>query len=157
VLPTATLTSTPTGSASLPDLTISSITYVGSTPACANNPRDNVVVSNIGSVNAGTFSVSFSSQTQSVASLAAGQSVTLSFGAIPGTSTATADSTNVIAESNEGNNSLTASLPAPTQAPTCTPTWALPHQHPDRDPHQRSECLPVRCGLGHPRTIQAEI
>ena len=119
---TQTLTRTPTGSASLPDLTISSITYVGSTPACANNPRDNVVVSNIGNLNAGTFSVAFNSQTQSVTALAAGQSITLSFGAMPGTSTATADSTNLIAESNESNNSLTASLPAPTQAPTCTPT-----------------------------------
>ncbi len=118
---TATYTNTPL-SGSLPDLTITSVTYVGSTPACANNPRDNVVVSNNGNASAGTFVVAFSSQTQTVSGLAAGQSVTLSFSAIPGTVTATADSTNVIAESNESNNSMSASLPAPTQAPTCTPT-----------------------------------
>ncbi len=117
----STNTPTPTG-ASLPDLTVTSITYVGSTPACTNAPRDNVIVSNTGSAGAGAFVVSFSSQTQTVNSLAAGQSVTLSFSAIPGSVTATADSTGVVTESNESNNSLSANLPAPTQAPTCTPT-----------------------------------
>ena len=105
----------------LPDLTITSINYVGSTPACANNPRDTVVVSNIGGGNAGPFVVSFGGQSQSVSGLGSGQQVTLSFVAM-GIVTATADSTNIVAESNELNNSLSAQLPVPTQAWTCTPT-----------------------------------
>jgi hypothetical protein len=105
-----------------PDLIISSITYVGSSPACMNSPKDNVVVSNIGTVAAGTFVVSFNSRpAQTVNGLGAGQSITLIIDA-GGTITATADSTGVIAETNESNNSLTVMLPAPTQAYTCTPT-----------------------------------
>jgi GH35 family endo-1,4-beta-xylanase len=123
---TATRTNTP---GVLPDLVITSITYVGSSPACMNSPKDNVVVTNNGGTNAGTFMVSFTNNgapqpAQTVSSLAAGQSVTLSFAA-GGNVTATADSTNVIAESNESNNSLTAQLPVPTQAFTCTPTSGL--------------------------------
>ena len=116
----------------LPDLRISSITYVGSTPACMNNPRDAVTVINSGAVGAGTFVVSFASQTQTVSSLGAGQTVTLSF-AVGSPTTAIADSTNVIMESNESNNSLTVSLGAPTQAPTCTPTGG-PSLTPTRTP-----------------------
>ena len=121
--PTRTVSPTSTNGV-LPDLTITSITYVGSSPACMNSPRDNVVVSNIGSANAGTFVVSFNTQTQTVSGLTAGQSVTLSFNAVS-SATATADSTQVIAETNEANNSLTAQLPIPTQAFTCTPTSGI--------------------------------
>jgi hypothetical protein len=124
-----TYTPTPDGSA-LPDLTISSITYVGSSPACINDPRENVVVSNIGTAAAGTFVVAFSKngvpQTpQTVNGLGAGQSITLSFSA-GGSVTATADSTSVIAESNESNNSLSGNFGVPTQAHTCTPTSGTP-------------------------------
>jgi endoglucanase len=67
---------------------------------------------------------------QQVNGLAAGQSVTLSFPAATGsgmTITATADSTGVIAESNETNNSLTVGpFPVPNQAATCTPTSGTP-------------------------------
>jgi hypothetical protein len=121
-----------------PDLIISSITYVGSNPACMNSPKDNVVVSNIGAVAAGTFVVAFSVNgtpwtPQTVNGLGAGQSVTLSFDAA-GNVTATADSTGVIAETNESNNSLTVvNLPVPTQAHTCTPTGG-PSLTPTRTP-----------------------
>ena len=122
-----TLTSTPTASTTnslLPDLVITSISYVGSSPACANKPQDAVVVSNIGNVAAGPFVVAFNTLTQSVSGLAAGAQVTLSFSAVSA-ATATADSTNIVAESNEGNNSLFAQLPVPTQAYTCTPTASI--------------------------------
>jgi PKD repeat protein len=108
----------------LPDLTITAISYVGSSPACANNPRDNVTVKNNGLGSAGTFVVSFNSQTQTVNGLAAGQQVVLNFSAVS-FATATADSTNVIVESNESNNSMSANLPVPTQAWTCTPNVGI--------------------------------
>jgi hypothetical protein len=116
-----TYTPTPNGSG-LPDLTISSVTYLGSNPACINSPKVQVVVANIGTSAAnGSFSVSLSgSAAQTVNGLVAGQSVTLIFSAT-GTM-ATADSTNVIVESNESNNSLAGTFGLPTQAPTCTPT-----------------------------------
>jgi PKD repeat protein len=112
------------------DLVISSITYAGSNPSCANAPKNNVVVTNNGTVAAGTFQVSYSAggvaqPAQTVSGLAAGQSVTLQFSSASGAGmvvTATADSTNVIAETNETNNTNSATLPIPTQAPTCTPT-----------------------------------
>lgn len=116
----------------LPDLTITSINFIGSNPQCANSPRDSVVVSNIGSGPAGTFVVAFGSQTQTVNGLASGQQVTLTFTAI-NVAMATADSTNVISESNETNNSLTVQLAVPTQAFTCTPTGG-PSLTPTRTP-----------------------
>ncbi len=131
--PTRTLTPTPVSTADdvpLPDLIISSITYVGSTPACANNPMDRVVVTNNSAFPAGAFEVSFSANgvprtPQTVSGLAAGQSISLDFAA--GMSvTAVADSTGAVSETNEGNNSMTVSLPVPTQAPTCTPTGGTP-------------------------------
>jgi hypothetical protein len=127
--PTATLTRTPTvtpvstaDDTPWPDLTVSSVTYLGSNPACANSPKVQVVVTNIGAFPAtGTFSVSLTgSAAQTVNGLAAGQSVTLIFSAT-GT-IATADSTNVITETNESNNSLSGTFGLPTQAHTCTPT-----------------------------------
>jgi len=122
---TPTPTRTPTGTIVVgdgPDLTVVSVTYVGSSPTCANNNHNDVLVRNIGVASAGTFVVSYGYQTQTVSGLAAGQSVTLSFSSMAGTVTATADSTNVIAENDETNNSLVSSIPSPTQARTCTPT-----------------------------------
>lgn len=104
-----------------PDLTVSSITYVGSNPSCMNSPKDNVVISNIGNTNAGTFVVSINGAAYPISDLAAGQSLTLTITAV-NTVTVTADSTNLIAESNESNNSASGSLAIPTQAATCTPT-----------------------------------
>jgi PKD repeat protein len=123
--PTFTPTATSTGG-NLPDLTVSSVTYLPSNPACINSPKVQVVVANIGtSAATGSFSVSLSgSAAQTVNGLAAGQSVTLIFSAT-GTM-ATADSTNVIVESNESNNSLAGSFGLPTQAHTCTPTSGTP-------------------------------
>lgn len=131
---TPTRTSTATTVATGPDLVISSITFAGSSPACANAPKNSVVVTNNGTTAAGSFQVSYSAggvaaPNQSVYSLAAGQSITLSFPIASGAGmsvTATADSTNVVAESNESNNSKSVTLPVPTQSATCTPTAILP-------------------------------
>ena len=124
---TATPTRTPTPVSTnndmpWPDLTISSITYLGSSPMCMNNPKVQVVVANIGAFPAnGSFSVSVQgAAVQTVNGLAAGQSVTLIFSA--GSATATVDSTNVITETNETNNSLSGNFGVPTQAHTCTPS-----------------------------------
>ena len=105
-----------------PDLTVSSITYLGSSPACANSPKIQVVVANIGTLPTnGSFSVNLNGGVaQTVQGLAAGQSVTLIFAA--SSNTATADSTNSIVETNETNNSLSGNFGIPTQAPTCTPS-----------------------------------
>lgn len=129
---TPTPTITPTGSITAtngPDLVISSITFAGSSPVCANQHKHNVVISNIGTAAAGIFQVAFTNgavqPAQTVNGLAAGESVTLKFSAGM-TVTATADSTNLVVESNESNNSLTVQLPLPSQAATCTPTNPTP-------------------------------
>jgi glucosylceramidase len=114
-------TATPT-SVGLPDLTISSITYAPSIVPCQNRPGTNVTVANTGNSGAGTFVVRLNGSDKTVSSLAAGQSTTLRWDIAPGNVTATADATNVIAESNESNNSRNATLPIPTPAPACTNT-----------------------------------
>ncbi|MGC1376929.1 MAG: CARDB domain-containing protein [Anaerolineales bacterium] len=126
--PTRTPTLTPVGTNNdvpYPDLTVSSVTYVGSSPTCANNPKVQVIITNIGAYPANSsFEVTLAGGVaQVVNGLAAGQSVTLIFAA--SSATATVDSTNRIVETNESNNSLTGNFGVPTQAPTCTPTTGL--------------------------------
>jgi len=107
----------------LPDLTITNISMAIIGSACQNQLGTNVTVANTGSVAAGAFVVSLNTTfTQNVSGLAAGASTTLLFNTLTGNSTAVADSTNVIAENNESNNSLQAFIPVPSQAATCTPT-----------------------------------
>lgn len=119
-------TSTPAPTSSTqPDLTISAIDYIGSSPACANAPKDRVTIANIGGGAAGTFVVSFNGQTQTVSGLGAGLMTSLTFNAVS-SANVMVDSTQVIAESNETNNTMSANLPIPTQAPTCTPTGPTP-------------------------------
>ena len=112
----------------LPDLTVLSMGAAPSTPACLNNPYLAVVVKNQGTGAAGAFTVAFNAQTQLVSGLAAGQQITVSFplnSVIAGTNTATADSTGVIAELNESNNSLSGLVAVPSAGPTCTPTGGI--------------------------------
>jgi hypothetical protein len=120
--PTKTTTPLSTTTSSLPDLVVTSITYAGSAIACQNQPRAQVVVTNNGSASSGSFIVQLNGgATQTVSGLTAGQSATVYFNLVT-PATAVADATNLITESNESNNSLTAQLPVPSQAPTCTPT-----------------------------------
>jgi len=102
-----------------PDLSITGMVY--SSGSCTGSVK--VTVQN-GGINAttGNFIVSLGSATQTVGPLWGGQSVTLTFSANSGGGfTAIADTTNVIAESNETNNSLTVAFPIPTGL-ACTPT-----------------------------------
>lgn len=127
---TATRTSTATTVSTGPDLILSSIMPANSSPACANIQKNYVMILNSGSVDAGTFQVSYSAggvaaPSQTVYGLTAGQVITLSFPIAGGAGmsvTATADSTNVIAETDETNNTKSVTLPIPTLAATCTPT-----------------------------------
>jgi len=122
VTPVPTKTNTPGGT--LPDLTITNITNAPSTVKCGTgwNPGTNVTVMNNGST-ANTFVVSANTLTLTVNGLGAGMSTTLRFSINGGTITAKADSTSVITESNETNNSMTKILPVSDPIPcTATPT-----------------------------------
>jgi len=117
----------------LPDLIISNITYNGGTPQCGTHPPDlgaRVWVANMGNAPAGSFVVEVNNVwQQTVDGLAAGEEISLVFGGALGPVTAVADATNLIAESNESNNSFSTILPVPTLPPPCTPTPTPPHQH----------------------------
>jgi hypothetical protein len=86
-----------------------------------------VTVQNIGQANAGAFTVTLNNSLslRVAAGLTASNSVTLWFPTQAFSTTATADSGNEIAESNELNNTLAQILPIPTLPPPCktaTPT-----------------------------------
>lgn len=129
-LPTCTPTNTPSTTTSKPDLTISSMQVINPTfnGTCAQNTSQalRVVVANIGTANAGAFVVTVNSQQFNVPSLAAGQSTTLDATSFAPTNQATADSTNVIAESNENNNTAALGGPTATPARVCTPASPVP-------------------------------
>jgi len=125
------ITNTPTPQA---DLVVSSMLpggFVGA--ACQNKRGTKVTVTNNGSVSVtSAFIVRLTTgggqttEDQTVAGLAAGQSATVQFSSFQsGGMTATVDQTNVIAESNETNNTLSLGvdpIPSTTPPPTCTPT-----------------------------------
>jgi len=125
--PTATPTPTP-GTVSRPDLVITSMQITAPIPGCPQGPLAlRVIVTNTGAVAAGPFAVTANgSQTQTVNGLAAGANLALWFTNFTtiGNNTATADSNNQVAESNESNNTLSRWLPIPTPlyCPTATPT-----------------------------------
>jgi hypothetical protein len=119
--PTPTATpSTP----SVPDLVVQSLVYTNSNPPCPNTPRIQVSVGNNGSAVTAPFQVSFNGETRTVNGLDFHQGAIMDFSATGGTKTAMIDSTNVIVESNESNNSLVFVLPAliPCGGPSLTPT-----------------------------------
>ena len=161
--PTPTFTPTPTRTGTLttpgigPDLVISGIVYVGSTPTCANQLKERVDISNIGTADAGMFVVTINGTQYQINSLAAGQSTSIVISASMSV-TATADSTNLIAESNETNNSASANFPLPSQAPTCTPTGGpslTPTRTPTFTPSPTSvgnTCSPVSATITAPFT-----
>ncbi|HRQ39644.1 MAG TPA: CARDB domain-containing protein [Chloroflexota bacterium] len=132
-IPTLPPPCTPTPTGGLPDLLISDITYNPGTPQCGTHPPDlgaRVWVTNMGNAPAGSFVVEVNNVwQQTVDGLAAGEEISLVFGGALGPVTAVADATNLIAESNESNNSFSTILPVPTLPPPCTPTPTPPHQH----------------------------
>jgi subtilase family serine protease len=127
IAPTATITN-------LPDLVITSVVYAPSLiDPCKSVPGNQdagiaVTVTNRGTVNVGVFGVDVSAGEAHVGALvdspglAAGQSVTLRFTALGPQVTAVVDSANTVKESDETNNTMTASVPVPTPIPPCMPT-----------------------------------
>ena len=125
--PTRTPTITPTGTVGGADLIVTRMAIASRTTGCPQGSLGLfVTVANIGSGAAGSFVVTTNSnQAQIVSGLAPAASVTLWFSSFITFSpnTATADATNQVAESNEGNNTLSQMVPIPTPlyCPTATP------------------------------------
>jgi cellulose 1,4-beta-cellobiosidase len=127
--PTRTPTRTPTNtppSGPLPDLVITSVVPApqGWTGGCATNLNMgvNVTIRNNGTANAGAFVVDVNGSQQTVgAGLAAGASVLIWFPRT-GNVVATVDATDMVAESNEGNNIFSCNCPVPTAPRLCTVT-----------------------------------
>ena len=123
-----TATPTPTLPPGLPDLIVQSMAISGN-QSCFGSGFQlglRVYVRNNGTANAGAFVVTANSTQQQTVSggLAAGQTTSVWFPSYnSGTpNTATVDSTNLVTESNESNNTLSQQLPVPTAPPNCTPT-----------------------------------
>lgn len=131
---TATPTRTNTPSTTTLDIAVTNITNAPSTVACGTgwNAGTNVTITNNGG-SVGSFVVSANTLTQTVPSLGAGMSTTIKFSINGGTITAKADSTNVIAESNETNNTMTKTLPVSDPIP-CTATPTGPTKTPTKAP-----------------------
>lgn len=117
----------------LPDLVVTSMSVeLESGNSCVTDSPAlgiRVGLANTGSADAGTFVVDVNGIQQTYAGgLAAGASGTMWFQGSPPVGkdlvavVAIVDSANVIAESNESNNTLTETLPVPTPPVTCTPT-----------------------------------
>jgi hypothetical protein len=121
------------GGGTLPDLVVSSLRISdNASGGCISGPSPLgllVTVANTGASAAGSFAVTANgSPAQTVSGLAAGASTTLWFAGYQssGPNTATVDSANQVAESNETNNTLSQQVPVPTPRPTCTATTAPP-------------------------------
>jgi len=122
----ATPTATPTGA--FPDLRVGSVSIGYATfDACfiqGNLFGLRVNVLNSGDTAAGTFVVNANGYEQTVPGLAAGANVMLLFPnyVYMGVNNVTVDSTNVITENNESNNTFSQQVAVPTQPLPCTPT-----------------------------------
>jgi chitinase len=124
--PTRTSTPTATNQNSQLDLTVTSVRATGNQSCYSSNFKIGVAVTiqNTGSAAVSTsFVVDVNGVTQSVASLGAGQQLTLWFNTVTSPAVAKVDSTNVIAESNENNNQMSAQLATLTPPVNCTPTF----------------------------------
>lgn len=84
--------------------------------------RLRVTVKNIGTADAGTFAVDLNGIVQTVNYLTVGQIAELDYTQIMSTNVATVDSTGLVAESNETNNTLTLIKPTPFGTATRTGT-----------------------------------
>ena len=125
--PTLTATITPTASGPLPDLVVQSMAIgleqAGCLPPGGAPLGVRVTVRNQGAAAAGSFAVDVNGARKTVSGgLAAGASTSLWFSGYTNPSSATVDSTFLVAESNESNNQLTQMLPVPTPPPSCTAT-----------------------------------
>ncbi|GAB4188735.1 MAG: hypothetical protein OHK0022_00790 [Roseiflexaceae bacterium] len=148
ITPTRTPTATPTANGGLPDLVVTGLAISTQTGGCPATPLGlRVTVANTGSTAAGAFAVSANGGSPvNVAGLAAGASTSVWFPSYVsgGANSATVDSANQVAESNEGNNTLSQQVPVPTPpfCPTATPT-RTPTATPTRTPTATPTATPT--------------
>ena len=115
----------PQGPTAQPDLVVDNVTYSPPTPTLGSTVTFQVTVRNQGTASAGSFVVRLQgvgpSQDQSVASLAAGASVTRTFtlplSTSPETFTAIADANGQVSESDEANNTRPVTVTGPVARP----------------------------------------
>ena len=122
---TPSLTSTPTPSQLLPDLAIDMVRIELQFISCLSpgNPLGvRVFFDNIGQAASGGFVVNVNGVTQTVSGLPANAGQALFFPGAGNPVNVTLDSTNLVTESNETNNTFSGTLPVPTPPPPCTPT-----------------------------------
>lgn len=128
ITPTPTPTLTPPTPSQLPDLIVSNMAIELETGSSCSYTSTTLgvrmTVFNNGDVAAGPFFVTVNGQQKRIDSgLGVKAAITVWIAtSVSGQVTATVDATNLIAESNENNNSLTQFMPVPTLPPTCTPT-----------------------------------
>jgi alpha-tubulin suppressor-like RCC1 family protein len=118
-----------------------------------------VEFANTGHTDAGTFVVEVNGVQQTYsAGLRAGATGSLWFQGYPlaGASTAVVDATSLVVESDEANNSLTASLPVPTLPPTCTATPTATPATPTRTPTPTPHAGDANCD-GNVNSIDAAL
>ena len=123
---TPSLTSTPTPSPLLPDLAIETVKMELQVISCLSpgNPLGiRVFFDNTGEAAAGSFVVNVNGVTQTVSGLPADAGGALFFVGAGNPVTVTLDSTNLVAESNETNNTFSGTVPIPTAPLPCTPTF----------------------------------
>jgi hypothetical protein len=119
-VPGPTPTATPLNNP-VPDLWIHGTVFFNSSPPCPDNPRVQLQISHNGPPITTPFQVTFNGETRTVNSIT--QATSLDFFGVFGTKTVVIDSTNVIAEANESNNSKTFLFPAQNcGGPSLTPT-----------------------------------
>ena len=82
-----------------------------------------VFFDNIGQAASGSFVVNVNGATQTVSGLPADAGGAVFFVGAGNPVTVTLDSTNLVAESNETNNTFSGMLPVPTAPLPCTPTF----------------------------------
>ncbi|MEO7840357.1 MAG: CARDB domain-containing protein, partial [Anaerolineales bacterium] len=127
---TLTVTQTPTlGSPILPDLTIISMSITLQNTSCYT-PGDpygvRVWVRNDGQTAAGSFVVNVNGAAQTVDGLGVAETKSVFFPGAGNPVTATVDSMNTVAESNENNNTRSETLPVPSQPAPCATATHTP-------------------------------
>jgi hypothetical protein len=124
--PTPSLTHTPTPGQLLPDLAIETVKMELQVISCLSpgNPLGiRVFFDNIGQAASGSFVVNVNGATQTVSGLPADAGGAVFFVGAGNPVTVTLDSTNLVAESNETNNTFSGMVPVPTAPLPCTPTF----------------------------------
>lgn len=116
----------PVISGNLPDLTVfQAVLVYDDTGICTPSnelPTAIIEVANIGAANAGTFTVSIGNRETTVTGLSADTSTVISFSDfVIGNNTVFVDSSNVVVESNESNNSSQAAIVS--TLPACETPW----------------------------------